>query len=61
MSDQYLYWGSTVALNCFLPQKSSSRMTRDRSRKKKCGSSKGTDENGHSQTGQGKETATPSA
>ncbi len=26
--DQYLSWGSTDALNCFLPQKSVSRMTR---------------------------------
>jgi hypothetical protein len=31
--DQYLSWGSTAALNCFLPQKSFSRMTRGRSRK----------------------------
>jgi hypothetical protein len=33
-------------------------MTRGRSRKKKRGSSKSTDENGHSQTGQGEEIAT---
>jgi hypothetical protein len=32
--DQYLSWGSTAALNYFLPQKSVSRMTRGRSRKK---------------------------
>ncbi len=32
--DQYLSWNSTVALNCFLPQNSFSRMTRGRSRKK---------------------------
>ncbi len=30
--DQYLSWGSTAALNSFLPQKSVSRMTRGRSR-----------------------------
>ncbi len=56
-----LSWGSTVALNCFLPQKSVSRMTRGRSRKKKCGSSKSTDENDHSPTGQGEEIVTPPA
>jgi hypothetical protein len=50
-----------MALNCFLPQKSVSRMTRGRSRKKKRGSSKSTDENDHSQTGQGEEIATPPA
>ncbi len=50
-----------MALNCFLPQKSVSRITRGRSRKKNCGSSKSTDENDHSQTGQGEEIATPPA
>jgi hypothetical protein len=34
-------------------------MIRGRSRKKKHGSSKSTDENDHSQTGQGEEIATP--
>ncbi len=33
--DQYSSWSCTVALNSFLPQKSVSRMTRCRSRKKK--------------------------
>jgi hypothetical protein len=36
-------------------------MTRGRSRKKKCGSSKSTDGNDHSQTGQGEEIAIPPA
>jgi hypothetical protein len=36
-------------------------MIRGRSRKKKHGSSKSTDENDHSQTGQGEEIATPPA
>jgi hypothetical protein len=36
-------------------------MTRGRSRKKKRGSSKSTDENDHSQTGEGEEFATPPA
>jgi hypothetical protein len=36
-------------------------MTRDRSRKKKCGPSKSRDENDHSQTIQGEEIATPPA
>jgi hypothetical protein len=50
-----------VALNCFLLQKSVSRTTRGRSRKKKCSLSKSTDENEHSQTGQGEEIASPPA
>ncbi len=50
-----------MALNCFLPQKSVLRMTRGRSRKKKRGSTKSTDENDHSQTGQGEEIGTPPA
>ncbi len=50
-----------MTLNCFLPQKSVSRMTRGKSRKKKHGSSKSTDENDHSLTGQGEEIATPPA
>ncbi len=61
MREQYLSWGSTAALNCFLPQKSVTRMTRDRSRKKKRSSRKSSDENDHSQTGQGEEIATPPA
>jgi hypothetical protein len=36
-------------------------MTRGRSRKRHCSSRKSTDENDHSQTGQGEEIATPSA
>jgi hypothetical protein len=59
--DQYLSWGNTGALNCFLPQKSVWRMTRGRSRKERHGSSKSTDENDHSQTRQGEEIATPPA
>jgi hypothetical protein len=43
--DQYLSWGSTVALNCFLTQKSVSRMTRGRSRKRHWSSMKSTDKN----------------
>ncbi len=50
-----------MALNCFPPQKSVSRMTKGRSRKRTPGSSKSTDENDHSQTGQGEEIATPPA
>jgi hypothetical protein len=42
--DQYLSWVSTAALNCFLPQKSVSGMTRGRSRKKRHSSNKSTDE-----------------
>ncbi len=61
MRDQYSSWGSTVALNCFLPQKSVSRMTRGRSRKRHRSSRKSTDENDHSQTRQGEEIATPPA
>ncbi len=59
--DQYSSWGSTAALNCFLTQKSVSRMTRGRSRKRYQTSRKSTDENGHSQTAQGEEIATPPA
>ena len=61
MRDQYLSWGSTAALNCFLTQKSVSRMTRGRSRKKYRTLRKSTDENDHSQSGQGEEIATPPA
>jgi hypothetical protein len=50
-----------VALNCFLTQKSVSRMTRGRSRKRYRTPRKSTDENDHSQSGQGKEIATPPA
>ena len=50
-----------MALNCFLTQKSVSRMTRGRSRKRYQTSRKSTDENDHSQTGQGEEIATPPA
>jgi hypothetical protein len=50
-----------VALNCFLTQKSVSRMTRGRSRKRHQSSRKNTDENDHSQTGQGEDIATPPA
>jgi hypothetical protein len=57
MRDQYLSWGSTVALNCFLTQKSVSRMGRGRKRHQT--SKKSTDENDHSQTGQCEEIATP--
>jgi hypothetical protein len=59
--DQYSSWGSTAALNCFLMQKSVSRMTRGRSRKRHQNSRKSTDENDHPQTGQGEEIATPPA
>ncbi len=59
VSYQVLSWGSTAALNCFIPQKSVSRMTRGRSKKRHWSSKKSTDENGHSQTGQGKEITTP--
>ncbi len=52
---------STAALNCFLAQKSVSRMTRGRSQKRHWSSRKSTDENDHSQTGQGEEIATPPA
>ncbi len=57
--DQYLSWDSTVALNYFLTQKNFSRMTRGRSQKRHWSSRKSTDENDHSQTGQGEEIATP--
>jgi hypothetical protein len=50
-----------VALNCFLTQKSVSRVTRGRRRKRYRSSRKSTDENDHSQTGQGEEIATPPA
>jgi hypothetical protein len=50
-----------VALNCFLTQKSVSRMTRGRSQKRHQSSRKSTDDNDHSQTGQGEEIATPPA
>ncbi len=53
--DWFLSWGSTAALNCFLTQKNVSRMTRGRSRKRHQSSSKRTDENDHSHTGQGEE------
>ncbi len=43
--DQFLSWGSTVALNCFLAPKSVSRMTSGRSRKRHQSSRKSTDEN----------------
>ncbi len=55
--DQYLSWGSTAALNCFLTQKSVSRMTRGRSWKRYQTSRKSTDENDHYQTQQGEEIA----
>ncbi len=61
MRDQYLSWGSTAALNCFLTQKSVSIMTIGRSRKKYRTPRKSTDENDHSQSGQGEEIATPPA
>jgi hypothetical protein len=48
-----------VALNCFLTQKSVSRMGRDRKRYQT--PMKSTDENDHSQSGQGEEIATPPA
>ncbi len=51
--------GSTAALNCLLTQKSVSRMTRGRRRKRYRTSRKSTDENAHSQTGQSEEIATP--
>ncbi len=38
--DQYSFWGSTAALNRFLPQKSVSRTTRGRRRKKRHSSRK---------------------
>ncbi len=50
-----------MALNCFLPQKSVFRATRGRKRKRYQISRKSTDENDHSQTGQGEEIATPPA
>jgi hypothetical protein len=50
---------STVALNCFLTQKSVSRMGRGRKRHRT--SKKNTDESDHSQTGQGEVIATPPA
>ncbi len=50
-----------MALIFFLPQKSVSRMTKGRSRKRHESSRKSTDENDHSQTGQGEENATPPA
>jgi hypothetical protein len=50
-----------VALNCFLAQKSVSKMTIGRSLKRHRSSRKSTDENDHSQTGQGGEIATPPA
>ncbi len=50
-----------MALNCFLTQKSVFRMTRGRSRKRSQTSRKSTDENVHSQTGQGEEIAIPPA
>ncbi len=50
-----------MALNCFLPQKIVSKMTRGRSRKKKRSSRKSSDENDHSQTVQIKEIETPPA
>jgi hypothetical protein len=59
--DRYLSCGSTEALNCFLTQKSVSRMTRGRSRKRHQSSRKSTGENDHSKTGQGEEIATPPA
>jgi hypothetical protein len=59
--DQYLSSGSNAVLNCFLTQKSVSRMTRGRSRTRYQTSRKSTDENNHSQTGQGEEIATPPA
>ncbi len=57
--DQDLSWGSTAALNCFLPQKCVSRMTKGRSRKRYQSSRKSTNESDHSQTRQGEEIATP--
>ncbi len=57
--EQYSSWGSTKALNCFLTQKSASRMGRGRKRYRT--SRKSTDENDHSQTGQGEEIATTPA
>jgi hypothetical protein len=50
-----------VALNCFLTQKSVSRIIRGRGRKKHRTPRKSTDENDHSQSGQGEEIATPPA
>jgi hypothetical protein len=50
-----------VELNCFLTQKSVSRMTRSRSRKRHQSSRNSTDENDHFRTGQGEEIATPPA
>ncbi len=59
--DQYSSWGSFAALNCFFTQKKVSSMTRGRRRKRHWSSRKSTDENDHSQTGQGEEIATPPA
>ncbi len=59
--DQYFSWGSTEALNSFLPQKSVSRMTRGRSRKRHQSLRKSTDKNDHFQTGQGDKIGTPPA
>ncbi len=57
--EQYSSGGSTAALNCFLTQKSASRMTRGRKRYQT--PRKSTGENDHSQSGQGEEIATPPA
>ncbi len=57
--EQYSARGSTAALNCFLTQKSVSRMGRGRKRYRT--PRKSTDENDHSQSGQGEEIATTPA
>ncbi len=48
-------------MNCFLTQKSISRITRGRSQKRHRSSRKSTDEHDRFQTGQGEEIATPPA